>query len=301
MDKRIAILMCTYNGERFIEEQIKSLANQTYKNFKLFISDDGSSDNTIEIIKECAKKYKFINKIYNSNFKSFTKNFQFLISKVPDDYDYYGFCDQDDIWLKEKIQHALKCCENGNDLYCSRTILVNDQKKRIGYSPNFKKKKIFENAIMQSIAGANTMLIKKNLFSKLKEYTNFEIISHDWWAYIIATFFNFKVFYDKQSFILYRQHGQNLIGKNTGLIASLRRFKSAYDGQLNTWTRLHLENLLKIGQKSENYQKILILNNLYKEKKIFNKIKIFYKNKFFRQTLKGQLGLYFLILAGRYL
>lgn len=154
---------------------------------------------------------------------------------------------------------------------------------------------------MQSIAGANTMLIKKNLFSKLKEYTNFEIVSHDWWAYIIATFFNFKVFYDKQSFILYRQHGQNLIGKNTGLIASLRRFKSAYDGQLNTWTRLHLENLLKIGQKSENYQKILILNNLYKEKKIFNKIKIFYKNKFFRQTLKGQLGLYFLILAGRYL
>lgn len=301
MIKKIAILMCTYNGEKFIKEQIESLADQNYKNFKLFISDDGSSDNTIQIIEKYAKKYNFIEKIYYSNFKNFTKNFQFLTSKVPSDYDYYSFCDQDDIWLKEKIQHALQYCENGYDLYCSRTILVNEQKDKIGYSPNFKKKKNFENAIMQSIAGANTMLIKNSLFLKLKEYSNFEIISHDWWAYIIATYFNFKIFYDEQSFILYRQHDKNLVGKNTGLIATLIRFKNAYDGKLNAWTKLHLKNLIKIGKKNENYEKILVLKSLFKEKNIFNKIKIFYKGKFFRQTFKGQFGLYLLILTGRFL
>ena len=107
----LAILMATYNGEEFIREQINSILNQTYKNWKLIIHDDGSTDNTVDIIKEYTKKYP--NKIIliedNIKCNGAKENFSHLIKIAYKNFnfDYILFSDQDDIWLPNKIEVSL--------------------------------------------------------------------------------------------------------------------------------------------------------------------------------------------------
>lgn len=105
----VQILMATYNGEKYIRKQIDSLIGQTYKNWKLFIRDDGSSDSTVDIIREYAKTDRRISFIVNSSeVHSWQTNFQELIFCADKNADYFMFCDQDDIWFDDKIEYYIK-------------------------------------------------------------------------------------------------------------------------------------------------------------------------------------------------
>ncbi|HOV15546.1 MAG TPA: glycosyltransferase, partial [Spirochaetota bacterium] len=101
---KINILMSTYNGEKYLKEQLDSLLNQTYKNIKIYIRDDGSSDNTLNILKEYNKENK-INLFVGENI-GFVKSFFWLI-KNSDNADYYSFSDQDDVWFPGKLEKAI--------------------------------------------------------------------------------------------------------------------------------------------------------------------------------------------------
>ena len=105
---KVAILMCTYNGEKYIKEQIGSILNQTYQNFVLFIRDDNSTDNTKEIISYYTQKYKdkVIEVVDDKTAKSASKNFMLLLESVYklDKFDIFIFSDQDDYWEKDKIK-----------------------------------------------------------------------------------------------------------------------------------------------------------------------------------------------------
>ena len=108
-DKKVTILMSTYNGEKYLEEQIDSLLNQTYKNISILIRDDGSKDNTVHIIKEKKKSNDNITLIEGKNV-GFIKSFLELIN-LAEKSDYYAYCDQDDVWMEEKIQRAVEFFE----------------------------------------------------------------------------------------------------------------------------------------------------------------------------------------------
>ena len=102
-DKTIEILMATYNGEKYISEQINSIINQTYKNWKLLIRDDGSKDETLEILKEYEKKDKRINILRDTKGNlGFVKNFEELLKNSSEEF--IMFSDQDDYWLENKIE-----------------------------------------------------------------------------------------------------------------------------------------------------------------------------------------------------
>ena len=109
--KKIDILLATYNGEKYLQEQIESILNQTYTDFRLLISDDASTDNTIKIIEEYAKKDKRILTFVQKENLGVIKNFEFLLNKVENEY--FMFSDQDDIWMKEKIEKSLAKIEEG--------------------------------------------------------------------------------------------------------------------------------------------------------------------------------------------
>lgn len=102
---KIAILMATYNGEKFIEKQILSIIDQTVTDWDLYISDDQSTDNTVKIIKEYENKDQRIH-LYSGDKKGPRNNFLKLFSKIESDY--YFFCDQDDLWEKDKIKTMIK-------------------------------------------------------------------------------------------------------------------------------------------------------------------------------------------------
>ena len=242
----VAILMATYNGEKYLSEQIDSILNQRQVNVHLYVSDDGSTDNTLNIIQDYKNKYKenFKN-VFKVKFKYPAKNFLSILPKITNNYDYYAFSDQDDVWYQDKLITAINKINEGHDLYCGRTENVDKNLISTGYSPLFEFAPSFKNAIVQSIAGGNTMVFNHKVFELLKPSFNFEHHAHDWWTYILTTFSGYKVFYDPFPKVMYRQHENNFNGSNLGLFNQLRRIIFGLFGRFKYWNNLNEKNLME--------------------------------------------------------
>ena len=144
--KQTDILLATYNGEKYLSKQLDSILKQTYKNFRLIISDDCSIDNTKKILEEYKLKDDRIIVYYQNQNLGYVKNFEFLLSKVESEF--YALADQDDIWLENKIEVAINTLkENNADLYFSDLTLINDNGEIIGNS--FWKEKGFYKKVLK--------------------------------------------------------------------------------------------------------------------------------------------------------
>lgn len=245
----VAILMGVRNGDKHLEAQLDSIATQSHYNWRLFVSDDGSTDNTPSILNE----YKSIWPegrlvILKGPRKGFACNFSSMIMSSDIRADYYACCDQDDVWKTEKITHGLGHIighgASGAILYGSRTQLVDEDGQALGYSPLFTRQPSFRNALVQSIAGGNTMIFNqkaKDILSRAS--ADIQIISHDWWAYQVISACGGTVIYDPCPTILYRQHDGNLIGSNSGIAARLERVKFLFAGRFKEWNTVNLRAL----------------------------------------------------------
>ena len=243
----IAIIMTSCNGADFVEEQIESILHQKKVNVHIYISDDNSTDNTLNIVNDYRQKYpENFKGLFNVRFKNPCKNFLNLVNKIDDSYDYYAFSDQDDVWFPDKLEHAIDIINQGHDLYCGRTEIVNSKLTSLGYSPLFPFPPSFQNAIVQSIAGGNTMVFNKKIFTLLKDNSQVDVESHDWWTYILATFAGHKVYYDRNPKVLYRQHSHNYHGSNIGAFNQIARIFYALIGSYKSWTDEHFLELSKI-------------------------------------------------------
>jgi glycosyltransferase involved in cell wall biosynthesis len=296
---RIAILMCTYNGEQFLEEQLDSIENQDYKNWTLYVNDDGSKDNTLNILKRYQKKWgnqKLI--IRRGPKKGFCQNFLNIINDSKIKADYYILSDQDDIWMAHKLSHSLKKISKLDaskpSLYCARTTYVSsDAKKILGYSDLFLKPPSFKNAIVQSIAGGNTMAFNNHLKKIVQKYPKADVVSHDWWIYILNELEGGQTIYDKQSTILYRQHSRSLIGANTGFRAKVKRFWMLLNGKYREYNTKHFNvyNKFHMVGLSPNLELIDKFFS-FRDKSLRERISIINELGVYRQTLETHLGLH---------
>ncbi|MEH5979201.1 glycosyltransferase family 2 protein, partial [Enterobacter roggenkampii] len=234
---KVTILLCTYNGQEFLKKQLDSIINQTYTHWDIYVSDDGSSDRTIEILRHYQKKLgKNRLVILDGPGQGFARNFLSLIYNHCIFSDYYAFCDQDDIWNSDKLERSLSALSSKSQtpaLYCSRTELIDEQDITIGYSYNFSKAATLKNALIQSIAGGNTMLINhaaRKIITKVPE--SILVPSHDWWIYQCVCACGGYVYYDSTSTVKYRQHSGNIVGANRLLSARILRFKLLFSGSL---------------------------------------------------------------------
>lgn len=251
----VAILLCTYNGAKFLREQLDSIIMQSHKNWAIYASDDGSSDETLQILNDYQMKLgKDRLTIFQGPQNGFAKNFLSLIRNPSISADYFAFSDQDDIWFENKLEssisHLAPLPTQSPSLYCSRTLLVNSKKEVIGHSPLFKRPTSFQNALVQSIAGANTMLINdaaRKLITQLSADT--KIIAHDWLAYLIVSGSGGKVIYDPLPSLNYRQHESNLIGANTDLTTQLARIRKMLSGRFCDWNDA---NIIALNSIKEN-------------------------------------------------
>lgn len=246
MSELVAILLATYNGAQFLEDQLNSIANQTYKNWIVFASDDGSTDETISILNHyriCWGDNKLV--IKQGPKRGFAMNFATLLCSEDIHADFYAFADQDDIWHADKLERALNILrstpQSVPSLYGGRTLIINERNETVGRSPLFTKPPSFQNALVQSIMGGNTMVFNQALREKLKQvdYTRASLPSHDWWCYLVVAGLGGACVYDPQPSVSYRQHGNNIVGSNVGLTHRLRRFRRLLDGQLKLWTDAH--------------------------------------------------------------
>lgn len=219
---KIAILMATYNGEKYICQQIDSILSQTCKDWELYIHDDGSTDNTIAAVESYVEKYS--DKIHLIDGKSTggaKYNFFYLFGQV--EAPYYMTCDQDDVWLDKKIEltyDKMLTIENKADVPClvyTELRVVDSELNTIadtmsGYQSLDCHKRTINQFILQNSVTGCTMMVNRALRDKMLRITDIDnTIMHDWWAALVAAQFGKTAFIDKPT-ILYRQHGDNSLG-----------------------------------------------------------------------------------------
>ncbi|MFJ1269155.1 glycosyltransferase family 2 protein [Legionella lytica] len=290
-NQHVTILLATYNGETYLKEQLESIIQQTHKHWHIFASDDGSNDRTMTILKH----YKI--QINNGPREGFATNFLFLITKVGMNSDYYAFSDQDDIWDPNKLTRAIDWLnlvpEDTPALYCGRTHLINDKSISMGYSPLFLKKPAFKNALVQNIGGGNTMVFNRAALCLLRQTKkHYNVVSHDWWAYLLISGAGGEVYYDSQPNLHYRQHNANIVGSNSNWMARIYRVRRLFQGQLKQWIDLNNKVLFSVSHllTPEN-KKILEQFQLARRSPVILRLIKLMQLGIFRQTLFGQLGL----------
>lgn len=219
MNDKIDILMATYNGEKYISEQISSILNQTYKNFRLIICDDCSTDKTYQILKEYEKQDKRIEVYKNKTNLGVIKNFEFLLSKVKNKY--YMFSDQDDVWIDNKIELTYKkIIEEKAELVFTDLEIVDDKLNIISNSFNrykklYRKIKKFNDIrqvyLYNVVTGCTIMSTYQYINEFLPLCKNNNIL-HDHYIPLCIYLLGGKIVYLDIPTIKYRQHGNNEVG-----------------------------------------------------------------------------------------
>lgn len=306
----IDILLSTYNGDEHISEQINSLINQSYKNWRLIIRDDGSSDKTVNTIKEYIKKYPqkivFIEDD-NKHLGSYKSYFKLL---GYSNNNYIMFCDQDDTWFGNKIEVTIKKMMELQSIYKNIPILIHSNLKVVNVglktinesfwkyqklNPNLKR---LNNLLIQNNVTGCTVMINRKL-KDLLETVPSNAIMHDWWFALIASAFG-VIDYIDEPLILYRQHGTNDTGakkyKITYFVSRVFKFNES------------IKSINKIINQGKEFYSIYG-NMLAKEQKdiIYNFITLFevgrlkriyriFKYRFFKYGFLRNLGFIIVML-----
>jgi glycosyltransferase involved in cell wall biosynthesis len=299
MQPRVAILLCTYNGQEFLQEQLDSFISQTHSNWVLYVSDDGSTDNTLQIIENFEKRVGEERVIlFKGPRKGFAANFLSLIHHDEIKADYFSFSDQDDVWLPEKLEAALNWLKqqpkNIPTLYCSRTILIDAKGKIFGQSDVFLRPPSFANALVQSIGGGNTMVLNRAARNLVSAHSPDDgIVSHDWWVYILISGNEGAIKYDPTGYVLYRQHGGNLVGMNGTWMARVRRAILLFQGRFREWNDCNIRLICSNPDFLTKYSQPTILDfcSIRESNSLFKRLTCLRRSKMYRQTFLGNLGL----------
>jgi glycosyltransferase involved in cell wall biosynthesis len=305
-DPTVTILLCTLNGERFLAEQLASLERQTFKNWKLIASDDGSTDRTKSILLAFQKSFEPGRvEIIDGPRRGAPANFLFQACGENLVSEYYAFCDQDDVWEADKLSRAIEALEQTGPhipaLYGSRTRLIDEAGNEIGFSPLFHKKPEFRSALVQSIAGGNTIVFNQEA-RKLVAFcgADMEVPCHDWWLYQVISACGGAVRYDAYPSVRYRQHAQNVIGSNMGWTARMRRLRMLQQGRFRHWEDLNVAALTRLRPRmSEGNQQTFDLFCKARHEPLLQRATIFAQTGVYRQTWLGNMGLVAAVVLNR--
>jgi glycosyltransferase involved in cell wall biosynthesis len=243
----VAILFCTKDGAQFLEEQLESLANQTHKNWILIVSDDSSSDSSKKIIEKFATAHCQRVVFRDGPRQDFCQNFLSLATDPSIQADYFAFCDQDDVWFSDKLQRALESLATIPSqmpaLYGTRADLITVDGRPCGRSSLFKRTPTFANALVQNIAGGNTLVFNIAAKRIIEQAGTKKVVAHDWWTYQLISAVGGIVRYDPVPSLKYRQHDQNIIGSNLGWRQRARRLRQLFSSRFRDWNEINVAAL----------------------------------------------------------
>lgn len=213
--KCVKVLLSTYNGEKYLEEQLDSLRLQQNVEVSLAVRDDGSKDNSCEIINAFKQFFKI--ELFKEENVGVANSFMRLVHAVDTEADYYAFCDQDDFWVSNKLEKAVEQLEKENNnfpvLYYSNVERVGEELEKIEnpFKKNYHTEEL-KGVLVSTAAAGCTMVFNRELLLLLKQYFPSYMIMHDAWTIQVCAAMNGKVIYDDNSYILYRQHSSNVVG-----------------------------------------------------------------------------------------
>ena len=241
----IAILLSTYNGDKYLRNLLDSLLIQTYKNFKIFIRDDGSSDSTVSILEAYSQKNSNEIILLTDDYGNIgvAKSFKLLMKNV--DSDFYLFADQDDIWEFNKIEKLIEIAQLAKTeepylVFSNMSIFYSSEKENTDFFKKyFIKDKKIENGLFRGVISGCLMLVNNKAKLKSLELNQNSNMLHDWDMYISTYLFG-KIELTHEKLIKHRIHENNFVGEN-----------------LEKSTLILIKDLIKYLFKSEFYRKIV--------------------------------------------
>ena len=300
----VTVLLATRNGARHLAAQLNSIATQAdWGRIDLIASDDGSSDATLTLLAEAAAKWRRGRfEVVTGPGRGFAENFRSLLQRAVAT-PFVAFSDQDDIWLPSKLSVSAAALGTATSpaLYCGRTLLVSAEDREIGHSPLFTRPVGFANALVQSIAGANTMVLNRAGFELVSQAaTRSGFVSHDWLCYQIVSGAGGRVIYDPVPQVRYRQHGENLVGANTGWRARLDRLRQAWGGRFVDWNDRNVATLRQVEELlTPEARGRLAAFDAARHGALQHRLRTLGQSGVYRQTLGGQISLWAAAVLGK--
>lgn len=300
----VTVILSTFNGSAFLQEQLNSLYAQTHPNIKILARDDGSTDTTRHILERAQADGRITVLADHENLGAAASFFR-LLQAAATGADYVAFCDQDDVWLPEKISRAiaaLATIRNGRAAaYCSRLDIVGATLTPIR-STALPEKIGFGNALVENICVGCTMVLNRHAIDLVCENLPANVLIHDWWCYLVLSCFG-EIVFDRDAHIKYRQHGENVFGAAAGrmdrLTRNVRRFATGGNGR--DWqSEQAKEFLLTFGDRIPVDQ-LRVLRLFVEAKSAFwRRVCLALSNDIWRQRRVDDLLWRLLILMNRY-
>ena len=296
---RVAIILGYFDGQSFIGEQLQSIIQQTHSALHIYLCDDDSrprfSLDGLLFDQDSLSKISVGVRPHNIGF---TNNFLNALASVSDEFEYFAFSDQDDVWHEDKLEKAIAALEKAPSeqpaLYCARTEIADATcEHTLGYSPLFNKPPSFANALVQSIGGGNTMVFNKKARDLIVTASpNTTVVSHDWWSYQIVSGAGGCIIYDPQPCLKYRNHSVNLAGENITWRARLLRIRGLLRGLFREWNDINLAALSAHKHLlTKSNQRVLDDFVEARQSSLIKRLFLFKRSGIYRQTLFGNLGL----------
>jgi len=307
------ILLSTFNGQKYIRDQLDSIVKQSYKNWRLIIRDDCSTDNTVSILNEYVSEFdniELMTDTYTENLNVCSSYFE-LVYFVKEHYqneDYIlFFCDQDDVWSIDKLEISLLKINELESKYSKKlpllihhNVTVTDESLNFiskgfinyrSYKISLQKNQAYKCLVFQNFITGCTMCINKAAVNIISLKNTRDIIMHDWYLGLLVAATGRIVFLD-ESLLFYRQHNNNALG------ATFYNFKSKFYNFINSFHNIN-KDMVKCLHQLNVCSTILINVNNANVLWLLNLLDIYKKNKLSRMTSLFYLGNYPKFLAGR--
>lgn len=299
---KVQVLMSTYNGEKYLSQQIDSILKQKDVEVSLLIRDDGSSDATKAIIQDYCRNDSRVSWYSGKNLKSAGSFFD--LAKNAGDADYYAFSDQDDVWTEDKLITAVKTLENKDNkipqlYYCNMEVVDQNLAFLRFLHRNVKRTDYRYSVLIEYYAAGCTMVFNPEARKTYVENLPFGGIMHDIWMEIICQFFG-NVTYDKTAHIKYRQHSNNVIGVPTSrkqqVIRKLRRIVDPDKQPRYAFAQIIYENLASKLNKDDLREVLRIVK--YKDG-LANWMSLLFDRRIKASSFKDDFKFRFLVLLRR--
>lgn len=299
----VQILMGTLNGESQLGPQLASFAGQTLRDWTLLASDDGSTDNTLEILNRfgTARPAAAL-KILPGPRDGIAANYLHLIRHADEEARYVALSDQDDIWFPEKLQRGTRILRklpaSIPAIYAAQSRLIDPNGRPIGRPSRREPSPSFSNALVQNIMAGNTIIMNPAAVRLARRALPCPLPPfHDWWLYALISGAGGRVVCDPAPVIGYRQHASGVLGAHAGLNARLARLALVADGTWRRWVRDHHRALLSVAQHLQPNHRLQLIDLAARRSGIARLDSIF-RTGIHRQSASGTAAMGLFALAG---
>lgn len=303
----IAILLACYNGAANLRAQLDSLCAQTLPPALLIVSDDGSTDASRALLADFAAAHPELPvQLIEGPRQGAAQNFLHLLRAVPPGIDMVAISDQDDVWLPEKLARGAAALAGvGGDrpvLSTGSSWICDADLAKLCRMPVPARPPGFRHALVQNIAGGNTMMLNRAALALLQAASleARKLVVHDWWIYQIIAGVGGVVLYDPEPVLLYRQHSGNLIGANHGFVAKSRRLKLLLIGRFRRWNSINIKTLSASAHRftAQNRQILQDFDRL-RRMTLLPRLRLLKQLGLYRQGLAGNLSLWVAAVLGK--